>query len=713
MTAFCPRGLGALLCGASALAACRASVPAPAAGTTPGAAPETPAAVRPPSSLTAARYAESVPITALAVGGPYVWAGTEHGLRRWKVAGKSGADPDEADVEPIGAESGLLGHRIDALAVDDERGVWVATESGIGRLADKGGHLHYDWFGSLTGITLLAAAGSNAGAWAAGTSGLYRYDGHSWNAFDFLRDVTVTSLELDEDGRSAWVGTRGRGLFLVGPTGGRPILLPGDGGAAEEMVGMARSPGGARVAATRSGTGGRITLILKEGTEEYRTQSATNAPFVRLVSAGAHPILIAGAPGAERPYQLKPLPRGEAPATGGFRLVSSRKGSMARYQAVPLALALPPDVTVVVATGGIADEPPGLWCGSRMMGVARAEAARPIYLSGDLTDDADRLSVACLAIDRCLVVAGGAHAWFFDGARFHNTRIGEGTAGRALAVAQDATGTIFSVISDPPFRNVLIARLAPVGAGAPGDTDWHAVEMVALGGASDGSRPAISFATFAPSGKLWLGVDSVAKDGQEQGRGALEIAPASSGKGAVIYHGALLPKEKGPESLPLPHDLTGVFFDGAATWFSSRSGIDRLQESELRHWGENEHMVSEVCLGVAKGSDGKIWAATSVGAGRFDGTEWRFPFDGPGAAPVRALAADGAGRMWLATAKGLRVLDSTEASAPRLGAGTSVVDDDMLDLALDRFGRIWALGSAAIAIVDTGGAAQAAPGRTL
>jgi hypothetical protein len=58
--------------------------------------------------------------------------------------------------------------------------------------------------------------------------------------------------------------------------------------------------------------------------------------------------------------------------------------------------------------------------------------------------------------------------------------------------------------------------------------------------------------------------------------------------------------------------------------------------------------------------------------------------------------------MWLATAKGLRVLDAKEASAPRLDAGTSVVDDDTLDLALDRFGRIWALGSAAIAIVDTG-----------
>jgi hypothetical protein len=370
-----------------------------------------------------------------------------------------------------------------------------------------------------------------------------------------------------------------------------------------------------------------------------------------------------------------------------------------------MALALPPDVTAVAPTGGTGDQAPGLWCGSRMMGVARAEAARPVYLSGDLTDDADRLSVACTAIDRCLVIAGGPHAWFFDGARFHTTRVGEGTAGRALAVVEDAAGTIFSVISDPPFRNILIARLAPGGAGPPGDTDWHAVEVIALGDGADGSRPAVSFATFAPSGKLWLGVDSVAKDGQEQGRGALEIAPASSGKGAVIHHGALSPRDNGPESLPLPHDLTGVLFDGAATWFSSRSGINRLLQSELRHWGENEHMVSEVCLGVAKGSDGKIWVATTLGAGRFDGMDWRFPFDGPASAAVRAVAVDGSGRTWLATAKGLRVLDAKEASAPRLDAGTSVVDDDTLDLALDRFGRIWALGSAAIAIVDTGSAA--------
>jgi hypothetical protein len=308
------------------------------------------------------------------------------------------------------------------------------------------------------------------------------------------------------------------------------------------------------------------------------------------------------------------------------------------------------------------------------------------------------------------MIAGGAHAWFFDGARFSETRAGESPPGHALAVAEDSTGTIFSSFSDPPFRNMIVARLAPGGSGPPHDSDWHTVDRVALGTVPDGSRPSIAFATFAPSGKLWLGVGTVAKDGQEQGRGALEIAVASTGKGTVIHHGALSPNEASPESLPLPHDLTGVLFDGAATWFSSRSGIDRLQQSELRHWGENEHMVSEVCFGVAKGSDGKIWAATSVGAGRFDGTEWRFPFDGPASAPARAVALDGGGRMWLATAKGLRVLDAKQASAPRLDAGSSVVDDDVLDLALDRFGRIWALGSAAISIVDTGTVARAAPG---
>jgi hypothetical protein len=339
------------------------------------------------------------------------------------------------------------------------------------------------------------------------------------------------------------------------------------------------------------------------------------------------------------------------------------------------------------------------------MGVARAASGRPRYLGGVLTDDADRLTVACAARDRCFVVAGGVHAWRFDGVGFQETRVGEAPEGRALAVAVDAGGAVFGVVTNPPFESVAITRLAAGSA-----DKWETVLPVPLGRRA--VRPSVSFATFAPGGNLWLGLGAVASDGQEQGRGALELTlpgagaaagAAQSKGGLVVRHGNFPGANASPESLPLPYDLTGVLFDGKATWFSARSGINRWLESELRHWGENEHMDSEVCLDVARSSDGKIWAATSAGVGRFDGTEWRFARDvdvDADAPATRALASDVGGRMWLATGKGLRVLDAREAIAVRLPAGTRVVDDDILDLTMDRFGRVWALGGAAIAIVD-------------
>jgi streptogramin lyase len=88
--------------------------------------------------------------------------------------------------------------------------------------------------------------------------------------------------------------------------------------------------------------------------------------------------------------------------------------------------------------------------------------------------------------------------------------------------------------------------------------------------------------------------------------------------------------------------------------------------------------------------------------GRFDGNEWRFAAEGEdGAVATRAILNDGGGHMWLATAKGLRALDPAAADAARLGAGDLIVEDDMHALAFDPYGRVWALGDAALAIVDT------------
>src|SRR6185369_8733229 len=171
-------------------------------------------------------------------------------------------------------------------------------------------------------------------------------------------------------------------------------------------------------------------------------------------------------------------------------------------------------------------------------------------------------------------------------------------------------------------------------------------------------------------------------EGQEQGRGAVEIDLAAH---KVVHHGAVGAKHPDPESLPLPHDLTGILFDGSATWFSARSGVSRWQESELRRWGENERMGSEVCYAVARGMDGTIWAATTAGIGRFDGKQWRFAdADDAIAVPTRALVKDGAGRMWVATSKGLRVLPAGGGKPP-VASGEPVVDGDMLDATLDRY----------------------------
>ena len=102
---------------------------------------------------------------------------------------------------------------------------------------------------------------------------------------------------------------------------------------------------------------------------------------------------------------------------------------------------------------------------------------------------------------------------------------------------------------------------------------------------------------------------------------------------------------------------------------------------------------------IARGSDGAIWAATSAGLARFDGQNWR-PL-GTAALATRGLAKDGAGRVWIATSKGLRMVPADAAAA---GADPDrapvVVEGDMRDVVADRLGRIWAMSTASIALVE-------------
>jgi ligand-binding sensor domain-containing protein len=150
--------------------------------------------------------------------------------------------------------------------------------------------------------------------------------------------------------------------------------------------------------------------------------------------------------------------------------------------------------------------------------------------------------------------------------------------------------------------------------------------------------------------------------------------------------------------------------DPEATWFCTSLGILRFAEGQLSHWGENDGLDSETCHDLEIAVDGGVWVATEKGVARFDGKSWRrvggvvtgrpppeirWPpdRDGDGAA-ARALVLSGR-VLWAGTSRGLWPL------APGIGPinrTNGLVDDDVIKLASDRFGRIWALGQVGVTI---------------
>jgi hypothetical protein len=647
-------------------------------------------------SLSIISRAEPGPILALAFHAPHLWIGTARGLRRRNVS--------DGSCEWVGADSGLLGRQVSALAIDRTGTAWVATDAGVGRISiDAADNLHYEPMAPLAGITTLAPDARAAGAWAGGPHGLYHLDGRSWRPIAALREVPVISLELDADAAAVWVGTRGGGLFRVDERAAKAVLRPrpdvdshagrldSDGDDLDEIVGSVRIQGGPRVIAARAAGNMRVVLLSDDGDSEV-FRARPDVPVAAIVGTASQATLIAGVAGAERAYVLRALGHAEAPAKGGIRLISSKVGGR-RYAAEPLPLLFPPQVTVAVG-GGDRD---GIWVGSASLGVARAGPEGPQYLGpGELVGEAERLTVACTARERCFVVAGGAHAWLTDGRNFRETRVGESDAGRALGVASQENGGISALVAEPSFAGIILTRPSA------GVETWREVRRVPL--AMPKGTPAASFASTTLDGALWVGLRVRDDLGQSL---AFRLLRLDMDPGSALENRQTVGKIGAgfiPENTAVPSDLTGILFDRDTLWWSSGSGMSRWQDGQVRTWGENSGLDNEVCHAVAVGPDGQVWAATSGGLARFDGTRWRSfgeqqqPREGNHGTKVMGLANDGHQRLWVATTRGLRVIDREQ--AVRGDAGTMIVTDRMQDVRIDRYGRIWALGANAITVVD-------------
>jgi hypothetical protein len=265
-----------------------------------------------------------------------------------------------------------------------------------------------------------------------------------------------------------------------------------------------------------------------------------------------------------------------------------------------------------------------------------------------------------------------------------------------VALTADAQGSLFAVAREPDTGGLVITKL-PAGLRAPLETDWQVLHKIALE-LPPKTTPTMSFAGVSGANTLWLGLRVTGPDGNDSGYGAVEI---ELGNGHAVQHRPHRANEKiAAEALPLPSNLTGILFDSGATYYASLAGVSRWQEGQLRTWSENEGLASELVHGIGRGSDGAIWAATSEGVARFDGQNWR-PL-GSTELVTRGLATDGKGRVWLATTKGLRTLPPADkgAPAPDPGAAPVVLAGEMRDVAADRFGRIWAMSTTSIALVQ-------------
>ena len=678
-------------------------------------APTVPAAlVALPETITF--QADVAPIRALALSKGYIWIGSERGLRRVRLPG--------GPAQWVGAESGFVRGGVSALGTDASGRVLIGTDVEVGRFSEVEGAPRYQTVAKLAQVGRLGSVNGPAagdGLWASTPTGLFFIGGGSINPISAPGGGpwSITSIDADLDGKTAWIGTARQGLFRVD---GRQVLAAFGPRAAEpvdfvESLGTALLSNGTRVAAGRGAAGQTRLMLLRAAGPEILISDPKlpELPVLGIIAAqndtpsrSGVPLLMAGAAAKPRLYDLEASERGGLLEEGAYRFTPLRKGLQSmRIVAHPDARRLPPDITATVRGTHATDAVDGVFVGTLSMGVAKLAGEGPAHLpGGELALGARGLSVACLEQERCVFATGAGPGWIWDGGDHPMKPIPQGAIGGDLmALAGDGRSTVYFVAAGAG-KALRIARLSSDGA------RWD--PFMTLPVQVEGV-PIITFATLSPLGSMWMAVRDRAPTGQESGRGVIELQLSAS---RAIHH---RPDRRGearePDALPIAGDVAAVRFRGGhgstdpeATWFCTSLGILRFAEGQLSHWGENDGLDSETCHDLEIAVDGGVWVATEKGVARFDGKSWRrvggvvtgrlppeirWPpdRDGDGAA-ARALVLSGR-VLWAGTSRGLWPL------APGIGPinrTNGLVDDDVIKLASDRFGRIWALGQVGVTI---------------
>jgi hypothetical protein len=641
--------------------------------------PEPPAAPIPPVSTGKVRvrvFTEPSPVRLLAPAGRFVFVGTDTDLERWDL---------EGGVLALSADHGLSGNHVAALAPDPERRwVWILTEGGLGHY-DAGAELYSEMppppssvgvdFAALAKEAVASVApGEDGGAWLGSVHGLVYVSAQGGWASTPIKD-SIRALARDRAGW-LWIAAKG-GLIVRKPTG-ETVRIGGVHGLTIAEPRMLVELAGERMLVIGADAEGHDRLAFGKQLAWVTYRALPEVRWDAVARRGEGAVVMGG----DRVYRIGPASAAQVRplARDGMRLVPVASGAASEWVIDPVDLVVPPGAVTV---GTVDDH---LLIGTRELGTAR-------YRDGDahprnwlrrrqMFEDATTLSVACARAQDCWIATGARQAWHWSGDRF----AAGGPDQVVLAVVRDPTGPIYALHRGTGETEIHLSRID--------GTVWTQIAKVAL--ATPGTRPEVSFARFAAAGVLWVGLRY--HDGIE--RRAYGIAIVDTATGKTAYHRTEAPvgvvDRKAPRMLPIPVGVVDADVRGETAWFATNEGVARLAGGEVKLWTEGDGLRSELARAVTIAPDGSVIIATGAGAGVWNGTAWDFPaalrFE------INDVVATRNGQVWMATERGIAAWDGKKVR--RVDMLRGLAENEMIDIAVDQFDRVWARGHGSLTLIS-------------
>ena len=607
-------------------------------------------------------FSETEPVTAVALTGRHLYAGTPSGLLRFDLASKKPVRIAKAD--------GLGGERVTAVATDRRHVVWAATEVGLARGGDGPWKVFPFDAAARPPIQTLTATG--VGVWAAGTRGVARLSGGKWKSY--LPGARVRAMLADLAGTGLWIATAGEGIYHY-DSGKLEAHSAGHGQPLRDVVAMAHAADGGLFAAGE----GRIVYFDGQHWTTYRLDPAGRVRWLARVGqqvlVGVDDAAFAIKRGDLSLHGPKEQPIGPLRLDGQRSAKAPSGYPMPYFYSAPVNQRLPRAADLAIGDKG------QLLLGSATVGAARFDGQTLTwYRTRQLAGGMERLRIACGSSDCFLVGADG--------------RAYRETAGRIVrvSVATDSTVQVHAFTIDR--AGTAVALHAPRGSATVTVSRWDGKQFVKLHDnviTSPHGPATVRFARYDSTGRLWVGLTYVDRDGQRRPWG-LAVLGAD---GTVVSHrSTLLPsEERTPGSLALPEDVRDIMFHGDEIWVATDSGVCRVRGRDVDLFTENEGLESELVYGMAV-HEGKVIIATYAGLGRFDGKQWRFDGERTIARAVESIGP----ALWIGTDSGLELRSG--GATRRFGVGDGLLSADILDLHVDdKRGRLWVLTAEGISII--------------